>query len=96
MKFRLFLDTCLQVACCGGSFVGAPEVFFEGDLQVEPAKDGVFREVAEPSMSWANKVQLKHTAGYLLVPSGKADCVEVIFDPGIGPFTAIIVLQIFG
>ena len=86
----------MQVACCGRSLVGAPEVFLEGDLQVEPAKDGVFLKVAEPCAGWTNKVQLKHAAGYFLVPSGKADCIEVVLDPGIGPFTAIIVLQISG
>ena len=71
-------------------------MFLEGDLQVEPAKDGVFREVTEPSTGWTNKVQLKHAAGYFLVPSGEADCIEVVFDLGIGPFAAIVMLQISG
>ena len=71
-------------------------MFLEGDLQVEPAKDGVFLEVAELGTGWTNKVQLKHAAGYSLVPSGEAYCIEVVFDPCIGPFAAIIVLQISG
>jgi hypothetical protein len=71
-------------------------VFLEGDLQVEPTKDGVFLKVAEPGTSWANKVQLKHAAGYIGAPSGKADYVKVVLDPGIGPFTAIVMLQISG
>ncbi len=71
-------------------------MFLEGDLQVEPAKDGVFLEVTEPSTGWTNKVQLKHAAGYIGGPSGKGDCIEVVLDLGIRPFTAIIMLQISG
>ena len=71
-------------------------MFLKGDLHVKPTKDRVLREVAEPGTSWTNKVQLEHAAGDYLVPSGEAYCIEVVFDPGVGPFAAIIVLQISG
>jgi hypothetical protein len=82
--------------CCGRSLVSSPEVFLEGVLQVKPAKDGVFLKVDEPSTGWTNKVQLEYAAGHIGGPFGKADCVEVVINPGIGSFTAIIMLQVCG
>jgi hypothetical protein len=71
-------------------------VSLKGDLQVELAKDGVLLEVTESSTGWTNKKQLEHAAGHIWGPSGKADCIEEVLDPGIGPLTAIIMLQISG
>jgi hypothetical protein len=94
--FTLLLDAGLKVACGGRSLVDTSEVVFEGLLQVKPAKDGVFLEVAEPNTSWTNKVQLEHAAGYIRGSSGKGYCIVVILNPGIRPLAAIIMLQISG
>jgi hypothetical protein len=71
-------------------------VSLKGNLQVKPAKDGVFQKITEPSTGWTNKVQLEHAAGHVWGPSSKADCIKVAINPGVGPLTAVILLQISG